>query len=362
MGQLVHLPILADLDRCDVVALAELRPDLGRQVAKKYRISKLYRSHRELAGDPGIDAAVQITGDDFHAPLTVDLLHSGKHVLIEKPLTTNVADGAAMVEAAKSTGTILMVNFMRRYDPGVELGARIVAGFRRSGELGDIVFARSHRFGNDWFCNLGEPIITDEPYPLVERSCPSWLPDNLASAFRYMNNVYSHNLDLLRLLLGEVTSVEFAHIAVAPELANDPTFGSGSTAWPGPSERPSGGQTQLRAVLRFDQLHATISTGFRLGEFWDEETVVQFSDGWVSIRTPPPLLRNAEAEVEVCRPNGQRNLLNPRGIGEWAFRRAHEHFLDCVIGEEDPMSSGEEALENLKVMEAIFAKHLQLYG
>ena len=69
MGQLVHLPVLANLNQCDVVALAELRPELGRRVARKYNIPKLYRSHEELAEDPDVDAVVAITGDDSHAPI-----------------------------------------------------------------------------------------------------------------------------------------------------------------------------------------------------------------------------------------------------------------------------------------------------
>jgi len=52
MAQNVHLPNFAGLDECRSVALAELRPRLGHQVAARYGILTLYRSHLDLAADP----------------------------------------------------------------------------------------------------------------------------------------------------------------------------------------------------------------------------------------------------------------------------------------------------------------------
>ena len=51
MGQLVHLPNFVASERCEVVALAELRPELGRIVADKYGIPKVYTHSSELAQD-----------------------------------------------------------------------------------------------------------------------------------------------------------------------------------------------------------------------------------------------------------------------------------------------------------------------
>ena len=107
MTQLVHIPGLIDLPRCEVVALAEVRGRLGEQIAQKHRIPRVYKSHRELAEDPEVDAAVVVTRDDFHAPVAIDLLSAGKHVLVEKPLATWVAEGAEMVAAAQRTNTVL---------------------------------------------------------------------------------------------------------------------------------------------------------------------------------------------------------------------------------------------------------------
>lgn len=362
MAQLVHLPILAELKQCEVVALAELRPELGAQIAEKFGVPRLYRSHKELAEDPEVDAVVAVIGDDLHAAIAIDLLHAGKHVLIEKPLATNVADGEAMVKAAESSNVTLMVNFMKRYDPGVELAARIVTELRDSAELGELESVQTHRFGNDWFCNIGEPIATAEAYPEVARSAPAWLPDGLANTFRHVNNVYCHNLDLLHYFLGDPTGIEFVHIATNPALESQPTFGSGRTGKPWRSQAPSGADMQIIALLRFADVYASMICGSSSGEFWDEETVVRFSNGWVAVKTPPPLLRNVSARVEVCKANDQREMPRLRSAWEWSFRRAHEHFLDCIVNGTTTRSSGRVALENLRTMEAILGKYVESGG
>lgn len=335
MTQLVHIPGLIDLPRCEVVALAEVRRRLGERIAQKHRIPRVYESHKELAEDPEVDAVVVVTRDDFHAPVAIDLLTAGKHVLVEKPLATWVAEGAEMVAAAQRTNTVLMVNYMKRYDPGVELAKRIIHELRESHELGEITFVRSHRFGDDLFCNLGEPVTTDEPYPHRETIPPAWLPRELTGTFRDFNNVYCHTIDLLRYLLGEVTEVPFATV---------------------------GGHNRGNIiVLEFEGFIAALD-GSHSGAYWEEVIKIHFSDGWLEIKTPPSLLRNVPAEVSICKALTQPEIVKPRADWEWSFRRAHEHFLDCVIHKRDPKSSGSDALQDLDVIETAFRRHLSLPG
>ena len=56
MAQKVHLPNLLTTPGCEVVALAELRQELGRKVQERLRIPRLYSDHQALLADPEIDA------------------------------------------------------------------------------------------------------------------------------------------------------------------------------------------------------------------------------------------------------------------------------------------------------------------
>ena len=79
-----------------------------------------------------MQAVTIATPDHLHREPAVAMLSAGKHVLVEKPLATTVADGLAMVEAAERAGVRLMVDFHARWHP-LYMGAKV---YVERGELG----------------------------------------------------------------------------------------------------------------------------------------------------------------------------------------------------------------------------------
>ncbi len=328
IAQLVHLPNLLSLAGCEVLAVADLRVGLARQVAQKHGIPRVYASHGELAADPDLSAVVAITNEAFHSSIATDLVNAGKHVMIEKPLTTNAVDGEVMVEAADRSGVILMVNFMRRYDPGVDLAKGAIDELRESNEMGEMTFVHCHRFGNDWGYDVSHAIRSAEPYPDLPKAYPAWVPESELDRFRSFNSAYCHDVDLLRYIVGGAPEVEYARV-------------SASTL----------------VVLDFNGAPATIEAGSSPAPFWDEHIKVYFSQGWVDMKLPPPLLRNVPAEVEVYAAESGV-VRRPKASWEWSFHAAARHFLTCVRRSEEPMSSAKDALETQRLIEAVFAKSL----
>ncbi len=80
------------------------------------------------------DAAVVAVPNTAHAPIGLGLLEAGKHLFMEAPLATNVADGERMIQAADAKGVVLSVDLFRRYLKGV----RWTKALMESGTLGDI--------------------------------------------------------------------------------------------------------------------------------------------------------------------------------------------------------------------------------
>src|SRR5204863_8386231 len=70
-----------------------------------------------------VQAVTIATPDHLHGDPAIAMLSAGKHVLVEKPLATTVADGVAMVKAAEDAGMRLMVDFHARGHP-VYMGAK----------------------------------------------------------------------------------------------------------------------------------------------------------------------------------------------------------------------------------------------
>lgn len=334
MGQIAHLPNYIESDKCEVVALAELRPHLARAVAQKFNIPRVYETHAELARDPEVEAVVEITTDHLHAPIAIDLLNAGKHVLTEKPIATRVSDAARMVEAAEAKGLRLMVTYMKRYDPGIEEAKRIVDRLIETKELGEITFVRAHCFGGDWVCNAGKPITTDEPYPPVTPRLPDWLPAELARPFGGFNNVYCHNVNLIRHLLGDITGVHHAEF----------------------------GERARVVLLEVAGTVASLETGPLSAHRWDEELKIYFQDGWLEIISAPPLLRNVPAQVRLYKAGKIREMVESFPAWDWGFRRTAEHFLDCIIEGKEPRSSGKDSLKDLEIMEQIFKLHPAVKG
>src|SRR5438046_295524 len=89
IGQLAHLMNYVEIKDCRVLALAEYRPELRRRVAQRFEIPRTYATHHELLQDADVDAVVVVTPRAFTAPVVLDCLKAGKHVLSEKPMAGN---------------------------------------------------------------------------------------------------------------------------------------------------------------------------------------------------------------------------------------------------------------------------------
>ncbi len=326
MGQLVHLANFAAQEDCEVVALAELRPRLRELVAQKYGIPRTVATHAELAEADDIDAVVSITPEDLNERITCDLLHAGKPVMTEKPMALSVEAARRMVEAGREGQAQLMVGFMKRYDDGVREALRLIEGWRESGELGELTFARGHCFCGGWTAGLAGHITTDEQYPEVERTpLPSWLPEQAAGDYRRLNNVFCHNVNLLRHLLG--SPLEVRHVDMS-----------------GPS---------WVVLLDGGGFPVNLELGILSAHAWEEHTRVYFERGWIEIETPPPLLRNVSAKVTVYRGGEAPEVRQPIGPWTWAFENEARHFLECVREGREPLSSGRDSLRDLEIMEDI---------
>ena len=328
MGQLVHLPNLTEMAGCEVVALADRRPGLARLVADRFGVPQVCDSHEELCADATIDAIVQITSDDAHAPVSIDALNAGKHVYLEKPMATNLRDARRMVEAAEQSGRQLMVGYMKRFDTGVEMARSIIDQLRSSGEIGAVTHARGHCFAGDWVCNAGTPIKTEESYPEIAPRPPAWLEEERIGEIYSINNLYCHNVNLMRYLLGEVHELRFATLD---------------------------GPTKLM-VFAMDGYDAVLELGRVTANFWDEAVKVYFEDGWVEIHMPPPLLKNVPAKVSVYRAGAVQQHVQPQAPRDWAFRRATAHFVACIRSGAAVRSSGADSIRDQELLEEAFRR------
>lgn len=130
----VHAERFRSVQGCQVVAAADVDLERARAFAAKHEIPRAYGSAKDLLAAGDFDAVTIVTPDAFHAPLALQCLKAGKHVLCEKPLALNYPDARRMVAAAKKAGVIHMVNFSYRDWPAIQAVAALV----QRGTLGEV--------------------------------------------------------------------------------------------------------------------------------------------------------------------------------------------------------------------------------
>lgn len=91
--------------------------------------NRRFSSYEEMIRHVELDAVQVNTPDQLHRAPTVFALENGLDVMVAKPLASSIADGHAMIEAARKTGRLLTVDFHKREDPRIkEVAARYRSG------------------------------------------------------------------------------------------------------------------------------------------------------------------------------------------------------------------------------------------
>jgi len=120
-----------------VTAVAARDPDRARQFAARHGIAVVHDSYEALIADPDVDAVYNPLPNSLHAPWTLRAIAAGKHVLCEKPFTSNEAEAAEVADAATSAGLVVMEAFHYRYHPLARRMQQIVAGRGAAGGGGE---------------------------------------------------------------------------------------------------------------------------------------------------------------------------------------------------------------------------------
>jgi predicted dehydrogenase len=134
-----HVPGWQASTYTEVVAGADIRPEVYDTWRQKYGVAKFYEKPEELIADPEIDIIDICTPNMFHADQAVAALESGKHVLCEKPLAPTPTDIRKMISARDKSGKLLMTAQHFRFR-GVSQAAKAEID---TGALGEVYHARA---------------------------------------------------------------------------------------------------------------------------------------------------------------------------------------------------------------------------
>ena len=176
-----HAQALTGLPEARRILVCDRREERAREVASQFGFAGWSTDCAQVAAEPEVQAAVVATEESAHREPACALLRAGKHVLVEKPIATDLQDADAMLRAARRARRLLFVGHLLHFEPAYALLRERL----QRGELGRPVSIATRRH-----CRKSSFQYYDRTHPLVHLGV--------------------HDLDLMLWLLGEPLTVKRA--------------------------------------------------------------------------------------------------------------------------------------------------------
>jgi xylose dehydrogenase (NAD/NADP) len=121
---------IRDSGMAEIRAIASRDGEKAKAWADEYEIPAAYDSYEAVLADSQVDAVYVPMPNELHKPWVIAAAAAGKHVLCEKPMALNSAEGEEMVAACQEAGVVLMDAFMWRHHPRVTHARKLIADGR----------------------------------------------------------------------------------------------------------------------------------------------------------------------------------------------------------------------------------------
>ncbi len=349
IAQIQHLPHLRELDDEFLIGgLADLSPRLLEVVGEDYRVPREKRFldyHDLLASD--IDAVI-VCPSGSHAPPSIAAAEAGKHILVEKPMCTTVAEAEAMVAAADRAGVLLMVAYMKRHEPAYRFAQQRVR------EMSDVRFIQVNHLHPDNNLHTAEFKVyrfVDIPAEVIERGRSEHqaliaqalnLPpddagaEDLARAYNLILGSMIHDIGNLHGLFGPPRQVLSAEIWLQGRAVN--------------------------TVLDYGEGKRAVVSWVDLPDLWDfKETLeVYGSRERVLVSFPTGFARGLPTNVTL---HGMDSDGTPwRREYTWhdnPFKLELMHLGECIRTGQQPITPGREAIADIQLVGDIVKTYMR---
>ncbi len=312
-----HAPELAANPQAEIVTFCDIVPERAEAMVDMYG-GKAATDYKEILADPNVDAVVVCTPNYLHAPISIEALKSGKHVLCEKPMATSAKEAEDMIQASKDSGKHLMIGHNQRLMPPHVKAKEILS----SGKLGRVLTFRTAfgHAGPEGWC--------------VDKSVKTWFFQKEKAFVGAMGDLGVHKTDLIRWLLGEEIVEAGAFVGTLDKRYED---GSLITV-----------DDNATCILRSETGivgNLIASWTYRGGE--DNGTIIYCEKGVMKIGSDPNF------QVTVTYRDGSQEFYNVGAIAtneKQVSSGVSELFVDCLVNNRAPEISGEEGYAALKIV------------
>lgn len=141
IAQKAYLPVITAREDIELVFCTRNRETLGR-LSAKYRVREAVQTVEELIAS-GIDAAFIHSSTESHVVIAEQLMRSGVHVYVDKPISYHYEEAERLTALAEQLGVILMVGFNRRFAP-------MVAAMKEKNDRRMVMLQKNRLFSPDF--------------------------------------------------------------------------------------------------------------------------------------------------------------------------------------------------------------------
>lgn len=341
VAQVVHLPLLSALPNLfEVRSACDVSPELLRRVSDRFDISQRYSSSSELIAAGDIDAVLVLSSDEYHAEVVIEAAEHGLQVLVEKPMCLSLREAEAIIDARNRNGTTVMVGYMRRFAPAFLEAKELLP------DLGRVNFARVHDVigRNRLIIDQTADVIRPNDLPgsaleerhargraLVSDAIGDVAPP-VASAYRLLCGLGSHDLSAMRELLGPARGVH------AGRQWRDGRF--------------------ITALLDYDDFVVSFETGVDEQLRFDAHLEVFAETASFRVQYDTPYVRHLPTtlHVEQTRSDAITRSVRRPHLKD-AYTREWEYFHDCITTGATPKTSPEDFVADLELFTEL-VRHL----
>ncbi|WP_263384425.1 Gfo/Idh/MocA family protein [Granulicella arctica] len=285
------------------------------RIAAQYGIKEAsiysYESYDELAKNPEVQVIYIVLPNSMHADFVVRGAKAGKHILCEKPMSTNVRDCERMISACNQANVKLMIAYRQQYEPM----NRAIVKMVKEGKLGAL---KSFVATNAQ--NQGDPGQWRQKLALAGGGC---LPD-----------VGVYCLNAARFISGE-----------------EPTEVWGTTYQPKDDPRFTEVEETCSFTLKFPSgLIASCSTGY--GAHRSQFLRMEGEKAWAELN---PAFGYSGLKLRTAKLEDAQNVtIEPMIESVDQFAQEMDHMSVCVQQNLQPHTPGEEGLQDQRITDAIY--------
>lgn len=307
-----YLRAFSEIEGCRVIAACDLDKTRLAEAERRLPGVQTVQEVADLLANPAIDAVVVATDASRHAGTVANVLRAGKDCLVEKPMTTNVAQARELRTLAGKSGRLLMVGHVFRFNAGINHLQRLVAS-HVLGDLEYLTFTRTNLGPIRSDVNVVWDLLSHDVSILLHlvNQSPAWVSAQGAS-----------------FLSKGCEDIAFATLGFA-----DGVTANIRVSWLDPRKVREITVVGTQKMAFFDDLQAA-------------EPVRIFDKG--ALREPT---YQSFGEFKLVTRTG--DVVSPAIPGSEPLKNQCQHFLDCVRTRRQPLSDAADGVRVVEILAAV---------